>query len=681
MRMKLLPIFLAIILSLSTHERRATSDERPTLGRPGIFFETNKFDFGKICEKEKVEYIFKYKNRGSSKLVIHEVKTTCDCTAANANLTELEPGESGEIMVTYTASNKTGKFEKAVIVISNDPNTSHYVLLISGEVVREVIADPEYIDFGLIPTGERSSKSVKLSKGYGNRSLSASGGWITGIECDSPLVTASYKENGNDEYIIEATLKSPPKVEQTSQQIQGNIFVLTKGLKQSRIELPFFGKVSGDVSDTALTIMFTGEEAGYLEPCGCSEDQLGGIPRRHTFIKSQIPNPKPQNALLVSLGDLTDGFGRQSEIKMEITVQALEMMGYFAHNLGEKDIAMGPELLNYLPMVSRLKFLSSNVKFTDGLTNRIHPFLIKHVRGKDFSIKIGFLGILSSSAAATMPSYGFKITEPVSSLRPLIGVLKGRVDVLVLLSHAEWDESIRLAEMFPELDLVISGHDIDDPAAYEPVHVKTRTEQGERNTTVVSAGSKGKYAGTYRYSPYEKKGSVEIIPLSSIYTDSPEMRELIKQYLQIVKEENLLAYEPKMPVPSNDTFVGSKTCSICHKEVYKHWETTTHASAYETLIKSEHNYDPDCIPCHVTGFQYTSGFESIEKTPALKGVGCEDCHGPGSAHINAPLEEYGKTTSDACATCHIPDHSPKFEFISYWKKITHPEERISALGG
>lgn len=634
---------------------------------PDIFFETPVHTFGKICTGEKVEHLFKYENRGNGKLIIEQVKTTCDCTVANTNLTEIDPGNAGEIRVTYTAGNNTGEFEKAVFIISNDPDAPHYVLLIRGEAVSEVIADPKYIDFGSISADGSSAKSVKLSTGCGASFE------VTGFECDTPLVTASYKENSDNEYIIEATFKGDTH----ASKVQGNIFVLTKGLKQSRMRLPFYGEVSTDISDTnkdaVFTILFTGEETGYLEPCGCSENQLGGIPRRHTLIAS-LKSQGSGLVLPVSLGDLTEGFGRKSEIKMETTLQALEKMGYFAHNLGEKDIALGAELLNYLHTVSHLKFLSSNVKFTDRFNNGIHPFLIKHVQGRGFNIKVGFLGILSPNLASTAPSNGFKVTEPALSLRPLIAVLKDRVDILVLLSHAEMDESIRLAKAFPELDLVISGHDIDDPAEYKPVYIQ--------NTSVVgSAGNKGKYVGIYRCSPEMKKGEIERIPVSSNYTDSPEMKELMKHYLQIVKDENLLAHEFKVDAPSGGTFVGSKTCGICHKDVYKHWQTTTHATAYETLIKSEHDYDPDCVPCHVTGFQYTSGFASVEETPALKGVGCEDCHGPGSAHINTPLEKYGKITTDTCAACHIPDHSPKFEFTSYWGKITHPEERISGLGG
>ena len=34
-----------------------------------------------------------------------------------------------------------------------------------------------------------------------------------------------------------------------------------------------------------VTLIFSGGELGYLEPCGCSEGQLGGIARRDSSVK------------------------------------------------------------------------------------------------------------------------------------------------------------------------------------------------------------------------------------------------------------------------------------------------------------------------------------------------------------------------------------------------------------
>ena len=52
------------------------------------------------------------------------------------------------------------------------------------------------------------------------------------------------------------------------------------------------------------------------------------------------------------------------------------------------------------------------------------------------------------------------------------------------------------------------------------------------------------------------------------------------------------------------------------------WASTKHARAYEPLVKTRSgtaNYDAECVSCHVTGFGYTSGFVSAEKTPAAQG--------------------------------------------------------------
>jgi len=62
-------------------------------------------------------------------------------------------------------------------------------------------------------------------------------------------------------------------------------------------------------SAPVIHVVFTGEENGYLEPCGCSEVQLGGFPKRHTAINHL--RKKDENLILLSLGDLSGKVGRQ----------------------------------------------------------------------------------------------------------------------------------------------------------------------------------------------------------------------------------------------------------------------------------------------------------------------------------------------------------------------------------
>jgi hypothetical protein len=98
-------------------------------------------------------------------------------------------------------------------------------------------------------------------------------------------------------------------------------------------------------------------------------------------------------------------------------------------------------------------------------------------------------------------------------------------------------------------------------------------------------------------------------------------------------------------------YVGSKKCRMCHIKQYKSWEQTNMAKAFELLkpgaraeqrtaagLDPEKDYttDAECLSCHTTGYGEPGGFESMEATPTLAGVGCEMCHGAGGEYIKKP---------------------------------------------
>jgi len=432
------------------------------------------------------------------------------------------------------------------------------------------------------------------------------------------------------------------------------------------------GSLNKASSGPVIHVVFTGEENGYLEPCGCSEVQLGGFPKRHTLINHL--RKKDENLILLSLGDLTGKIGRQGEIKMETALEALDLMGYVAHNIGEKDLNMGTDLLGYLSQISNVDFISSNIVFTTQVL-KTRPYIIKEIKTKETTLKVGILGIVSP--ALIEDAYqDMEVMDPVLSLKSLLSDLYDKTDILILLSHAEMEESIKIAEVYPELDLIISGHMVDRPDLYL---------KKVNNTYVIPVGEKGKYVGEITLSPQQKQTgegehlnsfspAIELKPLDGKFEDSPDIAMLLRIYQQRLKDEDLLAQVFKSDPPSSLTFIGNDDCALCHNKIFKHWEETGHASAYETLVRSEHEYDPECIECHVIGLNYFTGFETIESTPKLKGVGCESCHGPGSSHKETQSKDYGKVGVERCGTCHNDEHSPNFEFKDYWQKITHPRE-------
>lgn len=93
------------------------------------------------------------------------------------------------------------------------------------------------------------------------------------------------------------------------------------------------------------------------------------------------------------------------------------------------------------------------------------------------------------------------------------------------------------------------------------------------------------------------------------------------------------------------TYVGVKVCKECHGSdtignQYKIWSLSPHSKAFDLLkgdkavliakkmniTSPEKNYE--CLKCHTTG-------KGRSEATSSEGVGCEACHGPGSAYNTA----------------------------------------------
>ncbi len=90
-------------------------------------------------------------------------------------------------------------------------------------------------------------------------------------------------------------------------------------------------------------------------------------------------------------------------------------------------------------------------------------------------------------------------------------------------------------------------------------------------------------------------------------------------------------------IPADATYTGTASCVECHREQTDTWVQTIHANAF-TILPPRYRSDPTCLECHVTAYGEAGGYvqgTSAEILNELLGVGCEACHGPGSAHEKA----------------------------------------------
>lgn len=135
------------------------------------------------------------------------------------------------------------------------------------------------------------------------------------------------------------------------------------------------------------------------------------------------------------------------------------------------------------------------------------------------------------------------------------------------------------------------------------------------------------------------------------------------------------------PTPS---FAGAETCAECHGDYHGNWSKTAHAGALETLKTISQDKNPICLACHTVGFGLPSGFQDATKTPHLKGVQCESCHGPAADHAsnpdNASLRPIVELSARTCGGCHTDAHHPTFD---EWSQSGHgsleiPEEEFAS---
>jgi hypothetical protein len=99
---------------------------------PVISFGQTEYDFGTQTSGQQVRHSFTFTNNGKSELIIRRVNAGCGCTATAPAKTNLQPGETSQIDVTFNTTGRRGNQNMRVTVVSNDPNIPEVYLTLKG---------------------------------------------------------------------------------------------------------------------------------------------------------------------------------------------------------------------------------------------------------------------------------------------------------------------------------------------------------------------------------------------------------------------------------------------------------------------------------------------------------------------------------------------------------------------
>ncbi len=513
-----------------------------------------------------------------------------------------------------------------------------------------------------------------------------------------------------------------------------------------------------------LVIVVSGQMYGYLSPCGCSRPQLGGLERRYNLI--QELKGKGWEVIGVDVGEIAPagnkGLPKQNLKKYGYAMRALKEMGYVAVGLGKTEFQNDVmDLLGQFTVNNpneRPIILSGNI--AGGVERDKDNKPVKASAREDFfkvpgarplvedvevykgkAVSVGVVGMTAPSVAGGLVSVDAKFDfEKVPDRLPdaLKKLNAAKSDLKVLLYQGTEIEAMQVAKDYPDIGLIVRAS--DDSEGLPPLLSTPFPDAANPTTQIVQVGHKGQHVGLIGVFKTDKglKLMYQLVPLGEEYL-TPEKVEpkdhtllgMMEKYTTEVMKDDLLkaSVEKKKDHPAQVkvqglTYVGADVCAKCHAAEVKKWGETKHAHAYEALEKlakrpSLRQYDPDCVGCHTTGFNYASGFESAKETPKLLHNQCENCHGPGSGHSANPKgnkkadeliallapwksekgEKLDKALLDRmaalpenkrgqepvpvaqrrminqiqgmCMQCHDLDNDPKFDIWTYLPKIYH----------
>ena len=420
-----------------------------------------------------------------------------------------------------------------------------------------------------------------------------------------------------------------------------------------------------------LVIVVTGDQHGYLLPCGCSRPQKGGLERRYNFI--QMLKDRGWQVAAVDLGNVSqvkapaDLPNLQGLIKYRYAMKAMKAMGYTAVGIGVNEASMPlfDALAEYSlndpkPAVVSANLLDRSTKFAD---------MVKAWQQADpiqgATVSLGVTGLTGPTVKEEIEKkdasdHFDKSTPALNTVLKEMDAKKIDLRVLLYLGSISQGlpnyppEAVACAQAFPQFPLIVALDDGDLPRT-EPVWAVNPKTQAK--TMIVSLGEKGKYVGVvgvFRTNkpvqPFELR--YQLVEMTEDFA-TPEGQDanqpvdkLMEEYTLELKRDNYLGKYAQRKHPMQAAavgkmpkYVGSERCISCHPSAGKVWEHSDHSHAYKTLAElakrpSNREYDPECIVCHTVGFGYQTGFTSADATPKLKNVGCESCHGPGSLHTN-----------------------------------------------
>ena len=94
-------------------------------------------DYGRIPEGQKLDVAFRFRNTGSTPLVIGSVQPSCGCTVAEQPREPIAPGAEGQVRASFNSNGRVGVNHKTLLVTANTKGGQSHSLQFVVEVQKK----------------------------------------------------------------------------------------------------------------------------------------------------------------------------------------------------------------------------------------------------------------------------------------------------------------------------------------------------------------------------------------------------------------------------------------------------------------------------------------------------------------------------------------------------------------
>jgi 5'-nucleotidase len=247
-------------------------------------------------------------------------------------------------------------------------------------------------------------------------------------------------------------------------------------------------------------------------------DGLGGLARVAT-LKRQLTDAGRRPFLLLA-GDFLSSSVASTVFKGEQMIAALNAAGLDLATLGNHEFDFGIDVLVQRMAEAKFQFVVSNV--IDTTTGRpvgnAVPYLVRDFGG----VKVGVLGLCLTAQELTRDKLErIRLIDPATAAATYLPRLKADgAEIIVALTHLTYAEDRALAERFPEIDVIIGGHE----------HFPITGMVGR--TLISKSGSDAKAVARIDLTPQPSglERFYELVPVTSAIADDPATAEVVAAY-------------------------------------------------------------------------------------------------------------------------------------------------------